>query len=84
MNIDTDTQWAFWNGLREYEAKNKSYLQGQIGNPKGADKPNKKKYDPRAWLRASQTSMRDRVMKAFKDLGSFGVLGKAVTISSSL
>ena len=48
MNIDTDTQWAFWNGVREYEDANKGYLQGQIGNPDGDDKPNKKKYDPRA------------------------------------
>merc|ERR1712072_1668146 len=47
MNIDTDTQWAFWDGVRAYEAKNRDYLQGQIGNPDGDDKPNKKYYDPR-------------------------------------
>ena len=49
MNIDTDTQWAFWDGVRAYEAANRAYLQGQIGNPEGEDKPNKKKYDPRVW-----------------------------------
>ena len=43
MNIDTDTQWSFWDGIREYEAKNHDYLQQQIGNPDGADKPNKKR-----------------------------------------
>ena len=52
MNIDTDTQWAFWDGIREYEAKNRDYLQGQIGNPEGETKPNKKYYDPRMPLRA--------------------------------
>eukprot|EP00577_Skeletonema_sp_RCC1716_P000433 CAMPEP_0113391572 /NCGR_PEP_ID=MMETSP0013_2-20120614/10793_1 /TAXON_ID=2843 ORGANISM="Skeletonema costatum, Strain 1716" /NCGR_SAMPLE_ID=MMETSP0013_2 /ASSEMBLY_ACC=CAM_ASM_000158 /LENGTH=376 /DNA_ID=CAMNT_0000274847 /DNA_START=108 /DNA_END=1237 /DNA_ORIENTATION=+ /assembly_acc=CAM_ASM_000158 len=52
MNIDTDTQWAFWDGVRAYEAKYHDYLQGQIGNPEGDDKPNKKYYDPRMSLRA--------------------------------
>ena len=50
MNIDTDTQWAYWDGVRMFEAANRGYLQGQIGNPEGADKPNKKFYDPRVWL----------------------------------
>jgi fructose-bisphosphate aldolase class II len=68
MNIDTDTQWAFWNGVREYEMKNHDYLQGQIGNPEGEDKPNKSYYDPRKWLRAGEESMRDRVIKAFEEL----------------
>lgn len=54
MNIDTDTQWAFWDGVRGYEAKNRAYLQGQIGNPEGEDKPNKKYYDPRKFLRAGE------------------------------
>merc|ERR1712196_222155 len=54
MNIDTDTQWSFWDGIREYEAKNHDYLQAQIGNPDGADKPNKKYYDPRMPLRAAE------------------------------
>ncbi len=68
MNIDTDTQWAFWNGVRKYEAANHDYLQGQIGNPEGEDKPNKKKYDPRVWLREGEKSMAERLMIAFKDL----------------
>ena len=68
MNIDTDTQWAFWDGVRGYEAKNHDYLQGQIGNPEGADVPNKKYYDPRKWLRAGEESMKDRLVRAFTDL----------------
>ena len=68
MNIDTDTQWAFWNGIREYEKKNHGYLQGQIGNPEGEDAPNKKHYDPRMWLRAGEVTMRDRLIQAFHDL----------------
>lgn len=68
MNIDTDTQWAFWDGIRKYEAANRDYLQGQIGNPEGADKPNKKKYDPRVWLREGEKAMVDRLKVAFEDL----------------
>jgi fructose-bisphosphate aldolase class II len=68
MNIDTDTQWAFWDGVRLYEKKNHDYLQGQIGNPEGPDKPNKKIYDPRAWLRKGETAMIDRLKVAFEDL----------------
>lgn len=68
MNIDTDTQWAFWDGVREYEQKNRAYLQGQIGNPEGSDKPNKKYYDPRKWLRSGEESMMQRLMQAFEDL----------------
>lgn len=68
MNIDTDTQWAFWDGIRDYEKKNRDYLQGQIGNPEGADKPNKKKYDPRVWLREGEKAMVDRLKLAFEDL----------------
>lgn len=68
MNIDTDTQWAFWNGVREYEASNRDYLQGQIGNPDGEDKPNKKKYDPRVWLREGEKSMIARLVNAYEDL----------------
>jgi fructose-bisphosphate aldolase class II len=72
MNIDTDTQWAFWDGVRGYEAKNKAYLQGQIGNPEGEDKPNKNYYDPRKWLRAGELSMAARLEKAFDDLNCIG------------
>jgi len=70
MNIDTDTQWATWDGVRKYESTYHDYLQGQIGNPEGDDKPNKKYYDPRKWLRAGQESMVERVMQAFKDLNA--------------
>ena len=72
MNIDTDTQWATWEGVKEYEEKYRAYLQAQIGNPEGDEKPNKKYYDPRKWLRAAQESMRDRVLQAFKDLNCIG------------
>lgn len=54
MNIDTDTQWATWEGLLHFYKTNEAYLQGQLGNPEGADKPNKKFYDPRVWLRAGR------------------------------
>lgn len=74
MNIDTDTQWATWDGIRCYEAENRDYLQGQIGNPTGEDAPNKKYYDPRVWLRAGQTSMVERLKQAFKDLNAIDVL----------
>ena len=74
MNIDTDTQWATWDGVRTYEAKNHEFLQGQIGNPTGEDAPNKKYYDPRAWLRSAQVSMVVRLEKAFADLNAIDVL----------
>ncbi|PXY01577.1 class II fructose-bisphosphate aldolase [Marinifilum breve] len=72
MNIDTDTQWAFWNGVREFEASNHDFLQGQIGNPEGEDKPNKKFYDPRKWLREGEVAMKDRLVMAFEDLNAVG------------
>lgn len=68
MNIDTDTQWAMWDGVRAFEARNHGYLQGQIGNPDGDDKPNKKFYDPRAWLREGEKSLIERMKEAFADL----------------
>ena len=68
MNIDTDTQWAFWEGVMKYYKKNEGYLQGQIGNPEGDDKPNKKYYDPRVWLREGEKVMVDRLKVAFADL----------------
>jgi hypothetical protein len=74
MNIDTDTQWATWDGILQYYKANEAYLQGQLGNPKGADQPNKKYYDPRVWLRAAQTSMITRLEQAFKDLNAVDVL----------
>jgi fructose-bisphosphate aldolase class II len=74
MNIDTDTQWAFWDGVRGYEAKYHDYLQGQIGNPEGEDKPNKKYYDPRMSLRAGEEAMAERLCKAAEDLLCVNVL----------
>ena len=70
MNIDTDLQWAFWDGIREYEAGNHDYLQTQLGNPEGPDQPNKKKYDPRSWLRAGEVSFVERLTQAFGELGN--------------
>ncbi len=72
MNIDTDMQWAFWDGVRAYEAKNHDYLQGQIGNPTGADSPNKKQYDPRTWLFAGEASATKRLLISFEDLNCIG------------
>ena len=72
MNIDTDTQWAFWDGVRGYEAKYHDYLQGQIGNPEGEDKPNKNYYDPRKFLRAGEESMVTRLLQAYEDLNCIG------------
>jgi len=68
MNVDTDTQWAYWEGLLQFYKKNSGYLQGQIGNPEGEEKPNKSYYDPRKWIRTSEENMRDRVVVSFKDL----------------
>jgi len=74
MNIDTDTQWATWDGVRKFEAANHDYLQGQIGNPEGEDKPNKKYYDPRVWLREAEKSMIERLKVAFEDLNCIDTL----------
>lgn len=68
MNIDTDLQWAFWDGVRHFYQKNEAYLQGQLGNPEGAEKPNKKFYDPRVWLRKAEESFSKRLEIAFEDL----------------
>ncbi len=74
MNIDTDTQWANWEGILNYYKDKQDYLQGQLGNPEGEDKPNKKYYDPRVWLRKGSESMVERLMKAFKELNAVDVL----------
>jgi fructose-bisphosphate aldolase class II len=74
MNIDTDTQWAAWDGIRQFYIKNEGYLQGQIGNPDGDDKPNKKYCDPRVWQRASEVSIVTRLEQAFSDLNAVGSL----------
>lgn len=68
MNIDTDMQWAFWEGVMQNYKKNEGYLQGQLGNPEGADKPNKKFYDPRNWLRKGENNFAKRLEVAFEDL----------------
>lgn len=74
VNMDTDTQWASWEGLLHYYQTHADYLQGQLGNPKGADQPNKNYYDPRSWQRAAQKSFVARIQKAFDVLGSTGSL----------
>ncbi len=74
MNIDTDMQWAFWNGVRNYYEAKRDYLQGQIGNPEGDDKPNKKYYDPRVWLRKGEESFIARLKEAFEDLNAINRL----------
>jgi fructose-bisphosphate aldolase class II len=70
MNIDTDLQWALWEGVKNYYVKNEGYLQGQIGNPKGPDEPNKKYYDPRAWLRAGEETFKARLRRYFEELNT--------------
>ncbi len=74
MNIDTDTQWAAWDGIRMYYEDKKEYLQGQIGNPDGDDQPNKKHYDPRVWQRKAEENMVARLEKTFADLNCVDVL----------
>ena len=68
MNIDTDLQWAFWEGVMDNYKKNEKYLQAQLGNPEGDDKPNKKYYDPRVWLRKGEETFSKRLEQAFIDL----------------
>ena len=68
MNIDTDMQWAFWEGVLGFYKKNEAYLQGQLGNPEGPNKPNKKYYDPRVWIRKGQEHFVQRLEEAFTDL----------------
>ncbi|KAI7882185.1 fructose-bisphosphate aldolase, class II [Lichtheimia hyalospora FSU 10163] len=70
MNVDTDTQWAYWIGLRNYYEDKKDYLQTQVGNPEGENKPNKKFYDPRVFIREAEKTMIARVQQACKDLGN--------------
>jgi len=74
MNIDTDLQYAFMTGVRDYFKKNAPYLETQIGNPEGDDLPNKKYYDPRKWLRKGEITFVERLTQAFKDLNCIDVL----------
>ena len=75
MNIDTDLQYAFMEGVRKYFDANAAYLQGQIGNPEGPEAPNKKYYDPRVWLREGEKSFKERMIQAFHDLNNINRLG---------
>lgn len=68
MNIDTDMQWAFWEGIKDYYDQKKDFLQTQLGNPEGPEKPNKSHYDPRKWLRAGEENFKKRLKTAFEDL----------------
>ena len=74
MNIDTDLQYAFTEGIRDYMVNNIDYLKTQIGNPEGADSPNKKYYDPRKWLRKGEETFKTRLIKAFEDLNNVNTL----------
>ncbi len=74
MNIDTDLQYAYMAGVRDYMDEKKDYLQGQIGNPDGSDSPNKKYYDPRVWVRKGEESFKARIKQAFEDLNNIDTL----------
>jgi len=70
MNVDTDTQFAYLIGIRDFVLNKQDYLKTQVGNPEGADKPNKKWYDPRVWVREGEKTLSERVKVACKDLGN--------------
>jgi fructose-bisphosphate aldolase class II len=72
MNVDTDTQWAFLSPIKKYMDEKDAYLKSQLGNPEGADKPNKKHIDPRVWMALGEKGMAARVVEACRDLGAFG------------
>jgi fructose-bisphosphate aldolase class II len=74
MNIDTDLQYAYMKGTRDYFNQNSSYLNSQIGNPDGEDQPNKKYYDPRKWVRKAELSFVERLKNAFEDLNNVNTL----------
>ena len=74
MNIDTDLQYAFTEGVRDYIIEKKEYISTQIGNPEGDDIPNKKFYDPRVWLREGEDTFKNRLKKAFEDLNNIDTL----------
>ncbi len=76
MNIDTDLQWAFWDGVREHAEDNRDYLQGQLGNPAGPDAPNKKYYDPRVWLRSGEAAFATRLEQSFVELNNVNTLAR--------
>lgn len=70
FNIDTDAQWAFWEGVKKYYEKNKEYLQTEIGNPQGENTPNKKYYDPRQWLRAGEENLKQKIIEYYETLNA--------------
>ncbi|TVZ27325.1 fructose-bisphosphate aldolase [Gillisia sp. Hel_I_86] len=74
MNIDTDLQYAYAEGIRDYMGEKKEYLKSQIGNPDGAEVPNKKYYDPRVWVRSGEITFKNRLTKAFEDLNNINTL----------
>ncbi|MFO8147547.1 MAG: class II fructose-bisphosphate aldolase, partial [Gillisia sp.] len=74
MNIDTDLQYAFLEGIRDYMGDKKEFVKSQIGNPEGSDAPNKKYYDPRVWLREGELTFKARLKKAFEDLNNINTL----------
>ena len=74
MNIDTDLQFAYTEGIRDYMVNNLEYLKSQIGNPEGDDKPNKKYYDPRVWVRKGEETFGKRLVQAFEDLNNVNTL----------
>jgi fructose-bisphosphate aldolase, class II len=82
MNIDTDTQWSYWEGIKNFEQKYRGYLQSQIGNPEGEDKPNKKYYDPRECLRSAELQTVKRLEQSFVDLKCQNILGLGTKIKA--
>ncbi|KAK3905495.1 hypothetical protein C8A05DRAFT_30664 [Staphylotrichum tortipilum] len=74
VNVDTDLQWSYLTGIRDYVTKNIDYLKTQVGNPEGASKPNKKKYDPRVWVREGEKTMSTRVTECLNDFNASGTL----------
>ena len=76
MNIDTDMQWAYWEGIKDYYKSKEGYLQSQIGSPEGEDSPNKKYYDPRVWLRKGEENFVKRLAAAFEDLNCIDATSK--------
>lgn len=74
MNIDTDLQFAYTEGIRDYMVNNVEYLKTQIGNPEGEEKPNKKFYDPRVWMRKGEETFSTRLVQAFEDLNNVNTL----------
>ena len=76
MNIDTDLQFAFTEGCRDYIAEKMEYLKTQIGNPEGAELPNKKYYDPRKWIREGEATFMKRLERSFADLNNVNTLAE--------